>query len=123
MRFFRHLARAVSRANRLRGRTRILYTALSWLMVATGCVLVGLLMFKTRAALGLPMSRAPLQGIRLQFLAWIGITLVSIPTLFYCGMVLVSSVFAGVMLAVGRFSRHEAAAFALFAEPPERWFN
>jgi hypothetical protein len=123
MRLFRHLATSFSRANQLRGSTKILYTALSWLMVAAGCVLVGVVMFKTRAALGLPMGRAPLEGIRLRFLAWAGITLLSIPTLFYCGMVLVGSVFAGIMLISGRFSRDEAAAFALFAQPPERWLH
>src|SRR5262249_9981964 len=123
MRFFRHLRTSFSRANRLQGRTKVLYTALSWLMVAAGCVLVGMLMFKTRAALGLPMGRAPLDGIRLRFVAWVGVTLVSIPTLFYCGMVLVGGAFAGVMLLVGRFSRREAAAFAFFAQPPERWLD
>src|SRR5262245_41386620 len=89
--FLRHLATSFARANRLRGRTKTLYTSLSWLMVATGCVLVGVVMLKTRAALGLPMGQASLEGIRLQALAWVGITLLSIPTLFYCGMVLVGS--------------------------------
>ena len=92
-------------------------------MIAVGCVLVGVVMFETRAALGLPMGRASLEGIRLQFLAWIGVTLLSVPVLFYCGMVLVGGVFAGAMFLIRRFSHAEAIAFSLFAQPPERWID
>lgn len=90
-------------------------------MVAMGCILVVAFMFKTRAALGLPMERAPLEGLRLQFLGWIALTLVSIPPLLYGGMVIVGTLFAGCMLLLGKFSLSEARAFALFAQPPLRW--
>ena len=123
MSFFGELGTAFSRAKRLKGSSRTLYNWLSWLMVALGCVLVGLLMFKTRAAFGLPMGRAPLEGIRLQFLAWVGVTLLSIPVLFYLGMVLVGSTFALLMLLAGRFTLAEARAFALFVQPPQRWLD
>jgi len=121
--FLKQLALGFSRAQKLVGPRRRLYTFFSWLMVAMGCVLVGAFMFKTRAAFGLPMGRASLEGIRLQFLGWIAVTLVSIPTLFYVGMVLVGSLFALCMLLLGRFSLQEARAFALFAQPPERWLE
>jgi hypothetical protein len=121
--FLKQLALGFSRAQKLVGPRRRLYAFFSWLMVAMGCVLVGALMFKTRAAFGLPMGRASLEGIRLQFLGWIAVTLVSIPTLFYVGMVLVGSLFALCMLLLGRFSLQEARAFALFAQPPERWLE
>ena len=123
MSFFGELGTAFSRAKRLKGSSRTLYNWLSWFMVALGCVLVGLLMFETRAAFGLPMGRAPLEGIRLQFLAWVGVTLLSIPVLFYLGMVLVGSTFALLMLLAGRFTLAEARAFALFVQPPQRWLD
>ena len=121
--FLRQLALGFSRAKQLTGPTRRLYTALSWVMVAMGCVLVTALMFKTRAAVGLPMGRAPIEGLRAQFFAWIAVTLVSIPTLFYVGMVIVGSLFAGLMLLLGKFSLQEAGKFAFFAQPPERWLT
>ena len=120
-RFLRQLALGFSRAQKLTGSTRRLYLVLSWLMVATGCVLVAALMFKTRSAFGLPMGRASLEGVRLQFLAWIAVTLVSIPALFYAGMVMVGGLFAGLMLLLGKLSTEEARSFALFAQPPQRW--
>jgi hypothetical protein len=119
--FLRQLALGFSRAQKLTGATRRLYVALSWLMVATGCVLVAALMFKTRTAFGLPMGRAPIEGLRLQFLGWVAVTLVSIPALFYAGMVTVGGLFAIFMLALGKLSVQEARRFALFAQPPERW--
>lgn len=119
--FLSQLALGFRRAQKLSGPKRRLYTALSWLMVAMGCVLVGALMFKTRAAFGLPMGKAPLDGLHLQFLGWIAVTLISIPALFYAGMVIVSSFFAVAMLLLGRFSVPEALAFALFAQAPTRW--
>lgn len=119
----RQLALGFSRAQQLVGPRRQLYTFVSWLMVAMGCVLVGALMFQTRAAFGLPMGRASLEGIRLQFLGWIAVTLISVPTLFYVGLVLIGSLFALCMLLLGRFSLQEARAFALFAQPPERWLE
>lgn len=121
--FLKELALGFSRAQKLVGPRRRLYTAMSWLIVAIGCALVVALMFKTRAAFGLPMGTAVLEGIRLQFLGWIAVTLVSIPTLFYAAMVLVGSLFALCMLLLGRFSMQEARAFALYAQPPERWLE
>jgi hypothetical protein len=122
LRYFLHqLAVGFARAQKLSGPKRRLYTALSWLMVAVGCVLVGAVMFKTRSAFGLPMGRAPMEGLRLQFFGWIAVTLLSIPTLFYVGMVIVGSLFAVAMLALGKFSLPEAWAYALYAQPPERW--
>ena len=121
MNFLSELGVSFTRAKQLRGRTRTLYNWLSWFMVLLGCVLVVWLMLKTRAAFGLPMGRASIEGLRLQLLAWVGVTALSIPVLFYCGMVLVGSVFALLMLASGRFTWSEAKAFALFAQPPQRW--
>ncbi len=115
------LALGFARAKKLAGAKRRLYTAISWLMVAVGCVLVVAIMIKTRAAFGLPMGRAPMEGLRLQFLGWFAVTLVSVPTLFYAGMVIVGGLFAVAMLALGRFTLPEARAFALYAQPPERW--
>lgn len=119
--FIGQLALGFSRAQKLTGTPRRLYLVLSWLMVAAGCVLIASLMFKTRAAFGLPMGRASLEGLRLQFLGWIAVTLVSIPALFYAGMVIVGGLFAGLMLLLGRLSVEEARCFALYAQPPERW--
>lgn len=121
MSFFGELALGFSRARQLRGATRTLYTALSWLMVALGCALVVWLMLKTRAAFGLPMGRASIAGLRLQLLSWVGVTALSIPVLFYGGMMLVGSAFSLLMLASGRFTWSEARAFALFSQPPQRW--
>jgi hypothetical protein len=121
VRFLAELGVAFSRARQLRGRTRTLYNWLSWLMVAVGCVLVVWVMFSTRAAFGLPMGRASLEGLRLQMLAWVGVTVLSIPVLFYLGMVLVGSAFSLLMLLSGRFTWSEAKAFALYAQPPQRW--
>jgi hypothetical protein len=67
------------------------------------------------------MGRASIEGLRLQLLGWVGVTALSIPVLFYAGMVLVGSAFALLMLLAGRFTLSEAKAFALFAQPPERW--
>jgi hypothetical protein len=121
VRFFSELGVSFARAKQLRGQTRTLYNWLSWLMVALGCVLVVWAMFRTRAAFGLPMGRASIEGLRLQMLGWVGITALSIPVLFYLGMVLVGSAFALLMLLSGRFTWSEAMAFALFAQPPQRW--
>ena len=120
--FLSQLALGFSRAQKLTGTTRRLCTGLSWLMVATGCVLVVALMFKTRAAFGLPMGRASIEGLRFQFLSWVAVTIISIPTLFYAGMVIVGIMFASAMFLLGKFSFQEARGFALFAQPPERWF-
>jgi hypothetical protein len=117
------LALGFTRAQKLAGPKHRLYTAISWLMVVVGCILVGVLMLKTRAAFGLPMGQTSMEGIRLQFLGWIAVTLVSIPTLFYAGMVIVGSLFAVFMFLLGKFSAPEAWAFALFAQPPVRWLQ
>ena len=119
--FLRQLALGFTRAQKLSGSRKRLYTVLSWFMVAVGCVFVGALMLKTRSVFGLPMGQAPIGGLRLQFLGWIVVTLASIPMLFYGGMVVVGSLFAFPMLLIGKFSTSEAWAFALFAQPPARW--
>src|SRR5262245_14803693 len=115
------MAVSFARARRLRGRTRLLYNCLSWLIVVLGCVLVGALMFKSRIALGLPPGRAPLDGVRLKFLSWAALTLVSIPTLFYVAMFVVGGTFGLLMVLLGRFSLAEASALALYGQPPQRW--
>ena len=123
MSFGSQMAISFYRAARLRGRTRLLYNSLSWLMVLLGVVLVGALMLKSRMALGLPMTRAPLEGIRLRVLAWFVLTLVSIPTLFYCAMFLVGSIFGLLMVVARRFSLADARAMALYGQPPAHWIE
>jgi hypothetical protein len=119
--FMSQLGLGFARAQQLAGARRRLYIVLSWLMVALGCIMVVALMLKTRALLGLPMGRTSMAGLHLQFIGWIVVTLVSIPVLFYAGMVVVGSAFAALMLALRGFSPSEAKAFAMFAQPPERW--
>lgn len=109
------------RYRRLRGATRHLYTALAWLMVIAGCVLCVAGMYATRRAFGLPLEAGSLEGIRLQFLGWVVITVLSVPPLFYVGMMLVGGLFALVMLLAGRFTGAQAWAFTRFAQPPDHW--
>jgi len=92
-------------------------------MVIVGCVLVGALLVESRQAFGLPLTRASLDGLRLRFLGWIGVTLVSIPLLFYCAMVFVGGAVGVLMVVAGRLSLAEAKAFALYAQPPARWLD
>lgn len=122
-RFVGQLALGFSRAQKLAGAERRLYTLLSWVMVVVGCILVGALMFKTRTAFGLPMGTGSIEGFRLKLLGWVAVTLISIPTLFYAGMVIVGGSFSACMLLLGKFSLSDARAFALFAQPPVRWLS
>jgi hypothetical protein len=115
------MAVSFARARQLRGRYRVLYNCLSWLMVLLGCGLVGVLLFKSRVAFGLPTTRASLEGLRLQFLGWGAFTLVSIPLLFYLAMFAVGGVFGVLMIMAGSFSCAEAKALALYGQPPQRW--
>lgn len=119
--FFSQMALSFVRARTLRGGYKVLYNCLSWLMVLMGCVLVVALMLKSRRAFGLPMGRAPLEGIRFQFFGWILVTLTSIPLLFYVGMFLVGGAFGLIMALVGHISFADAKALALYGRPPERW--
>ena len=99
----------------------MLYNSLSWLMVVAGCILVAAVMLKTRAGIGLPMTRAPIEGLRMQLIGWVVFTALSIPILFWSAMFAVGGMFGVAMVLLGRFTPSEAKAMALYGQPPARW--
>lgn len=107
----------------LKNKYRRLATALGWLTVIAALVIVVIVMAKTRTALGLPPGRASLDGIRLKFLAWLTIILVSIPLSFYLARVLLHGAFGLLMMAAGRFTANEARSFAFQGGYPDAWFD
>jgi hypothetical protein len=78
--------------------------------------------YLSREALGLPMGRAPLEGIRLQFALWVIALLIAIPVLFYVCTVVVAGILGGIMLALGKMSREEAVAYMFLSRYPKSWF-
>jgi len=119
--FRSELAVSFSRARQLRGGKRLLDNIISWSMVLVGCVLVVALTFKSRVGFGLPMTRAPLDGLRMQLVGWVAFTAVSIPILLWCATVAVGGIFGLAMALFGRFTLGEAKAMALYGQPPAHW--
>jgi hypothetical protein len=79
-------------------------------------------MMWTRAALGLPMGAAPLDGIRLQFMAWVISLLVAIPVCLYGCAMLMAGLLSSVLVISGRMTTAEALAYSLKSEYPASWF-
>ena len=97
---------------------RLTSVALSALTILTGLAIALLVMAKSRAALGLPMDKGSLEGIRVKFLAWLLICLLSLPLAFYLARAFLYGAFGLFMVSVGRFTLSEAKQFALFASDP-----
>jgi len=105
----------------LQERHRLISAVLSSLTILTGLAIALLVMAKSRSVLGLPMGNAPLEGIRLKFLTWLVICLVSIPLAFYLSRVSLYGAFGLLMVSVGKFTSSEAKQFALRGSYPSAW--
>ncbi|UUY07280.1 hypothetical protein LRS11_15790 [Pseudomonas sp. J452] len=119
----RHLMRAQAAQARLRAPYRTLVFVLGWVMVLTGCVLVAVTMYYTRIALGLPLSEAPLAGMRLAFFCWLAITLLSVPVLFIASLFVVRGLFSLLLLTIGKCSPAQAYWYAIQGRPPASWLK
>lgn len=95
--------------------------ALNLLTILTSCVITLLVMYKSRSALGLPMDRGSLEGIRLKFITWLIICLFSIPMAFYLSRAFLYRAFGLLMVFVGKFTSSEANNFALHDSYPSAW--
>ena len=69
------------------------------------------------------LGEASLEGRRLQFLGWIGVTLISLPLIFYGCMVLAGGAFGLIMAARGKFTTAEVKNYALYGEFPQYWYR
>jgi len=123
MGILRRIGRSIGNTSKLQRKYYLLTTSLGWLVVIIGALLIVLLMYKTRLAFGLPLGSASLEGRRIQFLGWIGVTLISIPVIFYASMVFVAGAFGLVMVLRGKFTMAEAGAYALYGEFPQYWYR
>ena len=94
---------------------------MNWLTILMGCAIMVLVMYKSRSALGLPMGRASLEGIRVKFLSWLAICLVSIPLGLYSARVILHRVFGLLMVLAGKFTSVEAKKFLLDGSYPSAW--
>jgi hypothetical protein len=101
----------------------VLTASLGFFAAAIGATTSAVLMYKTRALLGLPMETSSLDGIVLQFVLWIGVTLVSIPVCFYGAMVLVGGTFGLIMLIKGSFTPAEVKGYMLSGRYPKYWYR
>ncbi|MVF23964.1 hypothetical protein EVC37_20460 [Methylocaldum sp. BRCS4] len=80
-------------------------------------------MYKARLAFGLPLGAGPQKERRVQFLMWIGTSLLSIPIVFYFSMVLIGGIFGIALVIFGKMTPAEALAyaFAFHGRYPSRW--
>jgi len=102
---------------------RRISAVLGFLVFLMGCVIMLMMMYKSRSALGIPMGSVSLEGLRMQFFAWLAICLISVPLAFYLSRVSLYGVFGLVMLFAGKFSSEEAKQFLWHGSYPVSWFE
>jgi hypothetical protein len=107
---------------RLRELYRVLTSRLGYLTIALSCLAMIVIMYNGWQMLGLPLGGGSLEGLRLRLVAWIGLSVMLVPFVFYAGMVLVYGVFGLILYALGKLTRQQAFALALRAKYPREWY-
>lgn len=108
---------------RLKKRFRLITTRLGWITVAASVLALMPAMYYSFLLFGLPIEGGSIEGLRLQLIAWVVFIIMIIPAAFYLGMVLVYGAFALMMFVAGRFTREQAADFALRSKYPQTWYR
>lgn len=103
-----------------RNKYRWLHALTAGSTVTLGSVLMALAILGSRAALGLPMGSAPLDGVRPQFIAWIVLCIASIPAAFIAASAVVTRIVGWLLVHVGRCTSERARFLVTFA-PGASW--
>ena len=101
---------------------RILTTRLGYLSIAIGCLAMIALMYNGWLMLGLPLRGGSIEGLRLQLIAWIVLSVLLLPLVLYAAMVLVYGICGLILLALGKLTRRQALDLAARARYPRHWY-
>lgn len=77
----------------------------------------------SRLALGLPLGSGSLEGINLQFLAWIVFLVVITIVIWLVGIILVAALSTLILIPLGRMRPSEAPKYVLRSVYPRSWYK
>lgn len=120
-RLLAYLAQARLDGKNLKPWYRVLSVIIGITYIVAGCALVIYIMLQTMQAFGLPLEGGSLEGIRLQFIAWLLTTVITIPLAFYISMVGIGTLFSAFMLLIGNITIEQAKHFTLYGKYPRQW--
>ena len=101
---------------------RILVSRLGYLSIAIGCLAMIVLMYNSWLMFGLPLRGGSIEGLRLQLIAWIGLTVLLLPLVLYAAMVLVYGIFGLILLGLGKLTPRQAFDLAARTRYPRQWY-